>query len=97
MAFCSAEAGAVVTAFDVGRRRAASEQARAAFDQSVANYRQAVLTSFREVEDNLAALRILEEEAIRQQEAVTAADRSLNLSLNRYRGGVTTYLEVTTA
>lgn len=87
----------MVTAFDVGRRRAASEQARAAFDQSVANYRQAVLTSFREVEDNLAALRILEEEAIRQQEAVTAADRSLNLSLNRYRGGVTTYLEVTTA
>jgi NodT family efflux transporter outer membrane factor (OMF) lipoprotein len=95
--FLSAGASAAVTAFDVGRRRAASEQARAAYDQSVANYRQTVLLSFQEVEDNLAALRILDEEARRQQEAVAAAERSLNLSLNRYRGGVTTYLEVTTA
>jgi NodT family efflux transporter outer membrane factor (OMF) lipoprotein len=95
--FLSAGASAAVTAFDVGRRRAASEQARAAYDQSVANYRQTVLVSFQEVEDHLAALRILDEEARRQQEAVAAAERSLNLSLNRYRGGVTTYLEVTTA
>lgn len=95
--FLSAGASAAVTAFDVGRRRAASEQAQAAYEQSVANYRQAVLVSFQEVEDNLAALRILDDEAQRQQEAVAAAERSLNLSLNRYRGGVTTYLEVTTA
>jgi NodT family efflux transporter outer membrane factor (OMF) lipoprotein len=95
--FLSAGASAAVTAFDVGRRRAASEQARAALDQSVANYRQAVLTSFQEVENNLAALRILDDEARRQQDAVAASERSLNLSLNRYRGGVTTYLEVTTA
>jgi NodT family efflux transporter outer membrane factor (OMF) lipoprotein len=95
--FLSAGASAAVTAFDVGRRRAASEQAQAAYEQSVANYRQAVLVSFQEVEDNLAALRILDQEAQRQQEAVAAAERSLNLSLNRYRGGVTTYLEVTTA
>lgn len=95
--FLSAGASAAVTAFDVGRRRAASEQAKAAYDQSLANYRQIVLTSFQEVEDNLAALRILDEEARRQQDAVTAAKHSLDLSLNRYRGGVTTYLEVTTA
>jgi NodT family efflux transporter outer membrane factor (OMF) lipoprotein len=95
--FLSAGASAAVTAFDVGRRRAASDQAKAAYDQSVANYRQVVLISFQEVEDNLAALRILDEEARRQQDAVVAAERSLNLSLNRYRGGVTTYLEVTTA
>jgi NodT family efflux transporter outer membrane factor (OMF) lipoprotein len=95
--FLSAGASAAVTAFDVGRRRAASDQAKSAYDQSVANYRQAVLTSFQEVEDNLAALRILDEEARRQQEAVAAAENSLKLSLNRYRGGVTTYLEVTTA
>ena len=95
--FLSAGASAAVTAFDVGRRRAASEQARAAYDQSAANYRQAVLVSFQEVEDNLSALRILNDEAKRQQDAVTAAERSLTLSLNRYRGGVTTYLEVTTA
>jgi NodT family efflux transporter outer membrane factor (OMF) lipoprotein len=95
--FLSAGASAAATAFDVGRRRAASEQAQAAYEQSVANYRQAVLVSFQEVEDNLAALRILDEEAQRQQEAVAAAQRSLSLSLNRYRGGVTAYLEVTTA
>lgn len=95
--FLAAGGSAAVTAFDVGRRRAASDQAKAAYDQSVANYRQAVLTSFEEVEDNLAALRILDEEARRQQEAVAAAENSLKLSLNRYRGGVTTYLEVTTA
>jgi len=95
--FLVAGASAAVTAFDVGRHRAASDQAKAVYDQSVANYRQTVLVSFQEVEDNLAALRILDEESRRQQEAVAAAERSLNLSLNRYRGGVTTYLEVTTA
>jgi NodT family efflux transporter outer membrane factor (OMF) lipoprotein len=95
--FFSVGASALVTAFDVGRRRAVSEQARAAYHQSVANYRQTVLTAFQEVEDNLAALRILDEEAQTQQAAITAAEKSLGLSINRYKGGVTTYLEVTTA
>jgi outer membrane protein TolC len=87
----------VVTLFDVGRRHALSDQALAAYDQSVATYRQTVLTSFQQVEDNLAALRILEHEAQVQNEAVIAAQRSLQLSLQRYSGGVTSYLEVTTA
>jgi NodT family efflux transporter outer membrane factor (OMF) lipoprotein len=83
--------------FDGGQRRGVSEQARAAFDQSVASYRQTVLTGFLEVEDNLAALRILQEEAQTQAGAVAAAEHSLELSNNRYRGGVANYLEVTTA
>ena len=96
-AFYSVGANALVTAFDVGRRRAITEQSKAAYDQSVANYRQTLLTAFQEVEDNLAALRILEDEANRQRLAVDAAEKSLGLSVNRYKGGVTTYLEVTTA
>jgi NodT family efflux transporter outer membrane factor (OMF) lipoprotein len=95
--FLTAGASAVVTAFDVGRRRAISEQARAAYDESVANYRQTVLTAFQEVEDNLAALRILDDEGKAQQAAVAAAEHSLDLSTNRYKGGVVSYLEVTTA
>jgi outer membrane protein TolC len=95
--FLSAGASAVVTAFDVGRRRAVSEQARAAYDESEANYRQTVLTALQEVEDNLATLRILNDEAKAQQAAVAAAEHSLELSTNRYKGGVVSYLEVTTA
>jgi len=95
--FLSAGASAVVTAFDVGRRRAISDEAKAAYDQSVANYRQTLLVAFQEVEDNLAALRILEDESRTQQAAVEASEHSLNLSTTRYKGGVTTYLEVTTA
>ena len=86
-----------MTAFDVGRRRAVSEQARAAYDESEANYRQTVLTALQEVEDNLATLRILNDEAKAQQAAVAAAEHSLQLSTNRYKGGVVSYLEVTTA
>jgi NodT family efflux transporter outer membrane factor (OMF) lipoprotein len=95
--FASVGASALVTAFDVGRRRAASDQAHAAYDQSVANYRQNVLMAYQEVEDNLAALHFLENEANTQAAAVAAAERSLGLSENRYKGGVTNYLEVTTA
>jgi outer membrane protein TolC len=90
-------ASAAVTAFDVGRRRALNDQARAGYDSSVACCRQTVLTAFQEVEDNLAALRILEEAAKVQAEAVEAAERSLALSNIRYDGGVTSYLEVITA
>ena len=85
------------TVFDVGRRRAASDQAIAAYDQTVANYRETVLTGFQQVEDNVAALRILEHEAQVQDEAVDAAQKYLELANTRYKGGVTSYLEVTTA
>jgi NodT family efflux transporter outer membrane factor (OMF) lipoprotein len=88
---------AVATIFDGGRRRAVSEQARAAYEATVSDYRATVLTAFQEVEDNLAALRILREEADIQAAAVAAADRSLTLANNRYRGGVASYLEVITA
>jgi NodT family efflux transporter outer membrane factor (OMF) lipoprotein len=93
----SAGPSAALTLFDVGRRRAASDQAIAAYDQAVANYRQTVLTGFQQVEDNVAALRILEHEAQVQQNAVTAAQKYLELATTRYKGGVTSYLEVTTA
>ena len=83
--------------FDGGLRRGTNEQARALYDKSVDNYRQTVLTAFQEVEDNLAALRILQDEANTEDAAVMAAQRSLDLSTTRYKGGVTNYLEVTTA
>jgi len=95
--FWSVGLSATETLFEGGQRRAATEQARAAYDQAVASYRQTALTAFQEVEDNLAALRILEQEATTQQGAVEAAEHSLALSNNRYRGGVASYLEVTTA
>ncbi|HEY1526005.1 MAG TPA: efflux transporter outer membrane subunit [Candidatus Angelobacter sp.] len=90
-------ASALQTVFDGGRRRAASDQAIAIYDQTVASYRETVLTSFQQVEDNLVALRILEKEAQTQNEAVIAAQKSLDLSIQRYKGGVTSYLEVTVA
>ena len=80
--------------FDAGLRRAQTDQAIAAFDESVANYRQTVLTAFQDVEDNLAALRILEQEAGVQDEAVKAARESLAIVLNQYRAGTANYLAV---
>jgi NodT family efflux transporter outer membrane factor (OMF) lipoprotein len=93
----SAGPSALFTLFDVGRRRAATDQAIAAYDQAVANYRQTVLTGFQQVEDNVAALRILDHEAQVQSAAVVAAEKYLALANTRYTGGVTSYLEVTTA
>jgi len=95
--FFSVGAAAVQTLFDAGRRRAISDQAKAAFNESAANYQQSVLGAFQEVEDSLAALRLLEGEAKTQDAAVASAQHSLELSNNRYKGGVATYLEVITA
>ncbi len=82
---------------DGGRRRGVTDQAQASYDVAVANYRETSLVAFQDVEDNLAALRILTQESIEQADAVTAAERSLQLANNRYLGGITTYLEVITA
>jgi NodT family efflux transporter outer membrane factor (OMF) lipoprotein len=90
-------ASVMQTLFDGGRRRAATDEAKASYDTTVASYRQTVLTGFQQVEDNLAALRILQQEAGVQASAVEAAQRSLDLSNTRYEGGVTSYLEVITA
>ncbi len=84
------------TVFDAGLRSALTDQARAAYDATVASYRQTVLGGFQEVEDNLAALRILEEESRIQGEAVSAARRSLEVSMNQYRAGTISYIEVVT-
>jgi NodT family efflux transporter outer membrane factor (OMF) lipoprotein len=83
--------------FDAGLRRSQTEQAIAAYDATVANYRQVTLTAFQEVEDNLAALRILEEEARSEEDAVQAARLSLSLVLNQYKAGTVSYLNVVTA
>jgi len=85
------------TIFDGGRRRATSDAARAGYDATVAAYRQTTLTAFQQVEDNVAALRILEEEARQQRQAVQSAQQSLQLFTIRYRGGVDNYLQVITA
>jgi NodT family efflux transporter outer membrane factor (OMF) lipoprotein len=95
--FWSLAGSAAELIFDGGQRRGVTDQARAAYDKSVDTYRETTLTAFQEVEDNLAALRILEEEAKTQDAAVAAAEHFLDLSNNRYKGGVANYLEVTTA
>jgi NodT family efflux transporter outer membrane factor (OMF) lipoprotein len=84
------------TLFDAGRRKAQMDYAVAQRDQATALYREQVLSAFRDVEDQLAALRVLQEEASVQQLAVDAAKRSTELSLLRYRRGVAAYLEVLT-
>ncbi len=95
--FWSLGASLAQTIFDGGARRAGVEQARATYDAAVAGYRQTVLAAFQDVEDNLSALRVLSLETTQQAAAVTAAEKSLALSTNRYEGGITTYLEVITA
>lgn len=80
--------------FDGGLRRAQTEQARATYDGEVAAYRQTVLTGFQEVEDSLAALRVLEEEARVQQEALAAARQTVEVVTNQYKAGTVSYLNV---
>jgi NodT family efflux transporter outer membrane factor (OMF) lipoprotein len=84
------------TVFDGGRRRATKEISTAQYDQAVADYRQTALTAFQQVEDNLAALRILNTEAQQQQATTASAEQSLDLFQTRYAGGVDTYLQVVT-
>jgi outer membrane protein TolC len=83
--------------FDGGLRKAQSEQARAAFDVTVTAYRQTVLTAFQGVEDNLAVLRILEEEAQVQDQAVQAARQVVTITDNQYKAGTVAYLNVLVA
>ena len=85
------------TIYDGGLRRATVEQYRAQYDQTVANYRNTVLTAFQQVEDNLADLRILSKEMQEQDTAIGSAQRSLNLATERYRLGIAPYLNVITA
>lgn len=92
--FWAVGAAALQPVYDAGRRRAVVDETVAGYDSLVADYRGAVLTAFQQVEDNLANLRVLEQEATRQRAAVEAARRSEALSMNRYQGGLVTYLEV---
>jgi NodT family efflux transporter outer membrane factor (OMF) lipoprotein len=87
----------VGTLFDGGLRKQRLSGAKASYASAVADYRQVVLTSFQEVEDNLAALRVLADESGAQQLAVSAAQHELDLAMQRYQGGAVGYLEVVTA
>ena len=84
------------TIFDAGLRQAQTAQAKAVYDQDVASYRQTVLTAFGQVEDNLAALRILEQEAQVQDEAVKDAQRAVALETDQYKAGTVSALDVIT-
>ncbi len=85
------------TLFDGGRRHATSEQTRADYDAMVANYRQTALEAFQQVEDNLAALRILQTETEQQHHATAEALESLDTFQARYTGGLELYLQVITS
>src|SRR5262249_24547454 len=91
--------GPTITAplFEGGLFRANLRQARAGYDQSVANYRQTVLSAFADVEDNLAAQQLLVTENQAENAALQAARKTLDIANNRYRAGLVTYLEVATA
>jgi NodT family efflux transporter outer membrane factor (OMF) lipoprotein len=95
--FWSIGPSVVETLFSGGKRRAGAEQARASYDAAVAEYRQSVLAAVQEVEDDLAATRILAEEAGQEAAAVAASERLVSLARTRYQGGITTYLEVVIA
>jgi multidrug efflux system outer membrane protein len=88
---------AVLSIFDGGKRRAGVKIARAQYDEAAADYRQTVLTAFREVEDDLAAQRLLIAGEADQAEATRAAERTRDLALTRYRDGASDYLEVVLA
>ncbi len=83
--------------FDAGQRHALTDQARHLYEAQADNYRSTVLLAFQDVEDQLSNLRVLEQEATVEDRAVAAAQQSFDLSNSRYKGGVTSYLEVLTA
>ena len=83
--------------FDAGQRHALTDQARHNYEAQSAGYRNTVLQAFNDVEDQLSSLRILEKESGAEEQAVASAQNSFNLSNQRYKGGVTSYLEVLTA
>jgi NodT family efflux transporter outer membrane factor (OMF) lipoprotein len=85
------------TLFDAGKRTAQVAEAQTTYDATAANYRQTVLTAFQQVEDNLSALRVLENEKAVLDQAVSSAKRSVDLSVAQYRGGIATYLQVITS
>ena len=85
------------TIFDAGRRRAVLTETQAAFDSTIANYRQTVLTAFQQVEDNLAALRVMEDESATVAHSVDSSNRALTVSTAQYKAGTTSYLTVITA
>jgi NodT family efflux transporter outer membrane factor (OMF) lipoprotein len=84
------------TLFDAGKRTAQVDQAQAAYDATAANYRETILTAFQQVEDNLSALRVLENEASVLDQAVKSAERSLTVSTAQYKAGTVSYLQVIT-
>lgn len=84
------------TLFDGGSRRATVAAARALYDQAVATYRQTVLVAFQQVEDELVALRVLEQQAVVQDRAVVAVRQAVAIALNQYRAGIVTYTSVIT-
>ena len=90
-------AGAVMPVFEAGKVRAQVRQARAVYEESLGTYRQTVLAAFQEVEDNLAAAAILTQEAAMQAEALAAARQSATITLNQYKAGTVSYLDVVTA
>ena len=89
-------ASATETLFEGGLRNAEVAVARASYDASVASYRQTVLTAFQQVEDELSALRILEQQATATANAVRSAQRSVQIALNTYRAGTEPYTNVIT-
>jgi NodT family efflux transporter outer membrane factor (OMF) lipoprotein len=95
--FWSLGANATQLIFDAGRRHAITQQQRDLFDATVADYRQTVLTALQQVEDAMAALRILEREAGQVAESVNAAQKSLAISTAQYKAGVVSSLQVITA
>jgi NodT family efflux transporter outer membrane factor (OMF) lipoprotein len=96
-ALWSLGAQAMELLFDAGQRHALTDQARHTYEANAAAYRSTVLSAFQDIEDQLSGLRILEHESTVERRAVDSAQQSYDLSNNRYKGGVTSYLEVLTA
>ncbi|MGB8476295.1 MAG: efflux transporter outer membrane subunit [Candidatus Acidiferrum sp.] len=95
--FWAVGANVAETIFTGGARRAQVEFAKSGYDVSVANYRQSVLSAFQEVQDDVTGLSVLEQARNTQQLAVDAARRTLDISVDRYKGGLVSYLDVVTA